>query len=381
MTKTSQRIALGAAGALLAAVQAHASFVVYYNMTNPLNDYIAGFPYVEVADEITLADGPRFFEGARIAYFGADFDGDETLTLTLYRMDGPPNPTSFGFDTPGSVLFTQTIPIAAAPVGIAEFSDPSGVIVLPDVIAVGLAFQGIDPTQTPGNPDAGPLIYDPPTTGSSFGDYWLRGVPNPTDPWALYSFNGEPNANLGIEISVSPDSDDDGIADSADNCPSTPNPDQADTDNDGVGDACDACIHGADSDNDGVCDDVDAYPNSRDVGGTVHVGDCYTGVLNVVFPDGSTISDLIHTLSVRARNHGQFVSGVAHLTLRLRLCRVISHADARAILKCAAKSNPKGKGRGHDHDDRDDDDDDDDRDDRDDRGRNEGKGKPKSKGR
>jgi Thrombospondin type 3 repeat len=37
------------------------------------------------------------------------------------------------------------------------------------------------------------------------------------------------------------DQDGDGICDSVDNCPTTPNPDQADADGDGVGDACDNC--------------------------------------------------------------------------------------------------------------------------------------------
>ncbi|SIR31742.1 thrombospondin type 3 repeat-containing protein [Maribacter ulvicola] len=51
------------------------------------------------------------------------------------------------------------------------------------------------------------------------------------------------------------DSDNDGIADSLDNCPSTSNTDQIDTDNDGKGDMCDT-----DDDNDGTLDSEDAFP-------------------------------------------------------------------------------------------------------------------------
>jgi hypothetical protein len=52
-----------------------------------------------------------------------------------------------------------------------------------------------------------------------------------------------------------PDTDGDGIADSADNCPLVSNADQLDTDGDGQGNACDA-----DDDNDGVSDTTDNCP-------------------------------------------------------------------------------------------------------------------------
>jgi hypothetical protein len=62
-----------------------------------------------------------------------------------------------------------------------------------------------------------------------------------------------------IEIAGDDDADDDGIPDAEDNCPATPNQDQADADGDGVGDVCDNCPNVAnpnqeDTDGDGTGD-------------------------------------------------------------------------------------------------------------------------------
>ena len=57
-----------------------------------------------------------------------------------------------------------------------------------------------------------------------------------------------------------PDSDNDGVADSSDNCPSVPNADQMDSDNNGVGDVCEGGSNNNDDDNDGVVDTDDNCP-------------------------------------------------------------------------------------------------------------------------
>ncbi|WP_223032557.1 choice-of-anchor B family protein [Hanstruepera marina] len=57
------------------------------------------------------------------------------------------------------------------------------------------------------------------------------------------------------------DTDNDGVPDGIDNCPSISNPNQEDSDSDGIGDICDP-TNDTDSDNDGVPNDVDNCPNT-----------------------------------------------------------------------------------------------------------------------
>ncbi|MCV6629512.1 MAG: thrombospondin type 3 repeat-containing protein [Flavobacteriaceae bacterium] len=70
------------------------------------------------------------------------------------------------------------------------------------------------------------------------------------------------------QVEDTTDTDGDGIFDSADNCPNTPNTDQADTDDDGIGDVCDTeeC-DGLDNDGDGEIDEGLLATYYRDVDG------------------------------------------------------------------------------------------------------------------
>jgi hypothetical protein len=93
-----------------------------------------------------------------------------------------------------------------------------------------------------------------------------------------------------------------------------------------------------DADVDGLTNALDACPNASDQRGTVFVGTEDTGVTNVLFTNGCSINDLITLLAEGARNHGNFVSGVAHLTNALRDSGVIEQHDKSTIQRAAAHS-------------------------------------------
>ncbi len=79
-----------------------------------------------------------------------------------------------------------------------------------------------------------------PLNGSRFAVYDGNGyMTNPSDP---DNFNvGDTTGGMLRFLSVAVDTDDDGVPDADDNCPTTFNPDQSDVDTDGVGDVCDNC--------------------------------------------------------------------------------------------------------------------------------------------
>jgi hypothetical protein len=62
-------------------------------------------------------------------------------------------------------------------------------------------------------------------------------------------------------------------------------------------------------------------------------------VVNQLFDDGCTISDRIGECAAGVRNHGEFVSNVAHLTSYLEKTGDISGRDKGKIQRCAAKAD------------------------------------------
>lgn len=68
---------------------------------------------------------------------------------------------------------------------------------------------------------------------------------------------------------------------------------------------------------------------------TVVIGGCDSGVPDVLAGGGFTISELIAQAAAGARNHGQFVSGVASITNGLVSSGVISGRQKGAIQSCA----------------------------------------------
>jgi hypothetical protein len=114
------------------------------------------------------------------------------------------------------------------------------------------------------------FVKGPPVTGSDGIDYYLDDFSLVNQGTGEVDFTTVGDiVDIGAYEFIQIDDDDgDGVANSEDNCPETPNSDQKDTDDDGVGDVCDD-----DDDGDGVSDSNDNCPNTPQ-GTRVDVNGC-----------------------------------------------------------------------------------------------------------
>lgn len=184
-----------------------------------------------------------------------------------------------------------------------------------------------------------------------FADQDGDGIPDPLDNCLLTpnpdqldsDDDGVGDVCDNCQLSANPDQSDtdgDGVGDACDNCADTANPDQADSDGDGIGNVCDTCVNDPqnDADGDGVCGDVDPCPGS-DTRANVWIGDCDTGVPNVELTPGCFLADQLASCATGVRNHGEYVSCIAHLTNALKQDGVLTGAQKGAIQRCAAQAD------------------------------------------
>jgi hypothetical protein len=105
-----------------------------------------------------------------------------------------------------------------------------------------------------------------------------------------------------------------------------------------VGDIVVRAASATDADGDGVPDAEDECPASN-VRPTVVIDGCNSGVTNLVFDDGCTIADLVTNCAEEAKNHGMFVSCVAHVSNDLKRTGAIGEKQKGALQRCAATAS------------------------------------------
>ena len=123
-----------------------------------------------------------------------------------------------------------------------------------------------------------------------------------------YFIRNDGAVNDEYRLTKNTDSDDDGILDDADNCPTVANEDQTDTDGDGEGDACDG-----DDDNDGVADANDAYPldETRSVDETPPEITVSDFAVEAKFPAGINLTRSVYLDHITVSDDADPVDGIS----------------------------------------------------------------------
>ncbi|MSU56858.1 MAG: hypothetical protein EXS35_01505 [Pedosphaera sp.] len=174
--------------------------VVYSDATTDLNiRFNPGL--VEVGDEIVLAGGARQVTNFQFQYWGLNFGSTEKARIRFYVNDGTNSPA--GPQVPNSVLYdSDWFPIVATPRNTLIFDDFNDIapglqsVTVPDSFTWSVQFKDLA-----GGATAGVDLYDPPTVGGNYNEYWDN---NGAAGWQ-YRGTNSPNINFAAKVSAIPE--------------------------------------------------------------------------------------------------------------------------------------------------------------------------------
>jgi hypothetical protein len=158
--------------------------IVFDNSTNYLGSYFSTTN--EFGDQIKLIDGiERLMTQFKFEYYGRhDFDGTQTAQLRIYDNTG------IG-DSPKNLLYDSGPLSIRSGINYVQVDWPEGLYV-PDTFTWTVQFGNLlSPTQ------AGLLLFDPVSVGSSYGDFWEK----VGGAWGTQTIPGTV-ANFGAQVTA-----------------------------------------------------------------------------------------------------------------------------------------------------------------------------------
>jgi hypothetical protein len=189
-TKAQLSKSIVALAASLAVCTSAFASIVYDNSTNPLNRVVPQATASEIGDQIFLAGADRRVTDFQFDYFvSTNSSGNERAEIFFYDNTGSGGAPGVLLFRSGEFGLSKGFQTAAA----AALS-----VTVPNTFTWSVAFRGIDFNET-----AGLLLFNPPTVGASFDDFWVK---NSDGSWSTFLIDGGATpANFGARVTAVPE--------------------------------------------------------------------------------------------------------------------------------------------------------------------------------
>jgi hypothetical protein len=201
-TSPVRNVVASLALAILATGSVAQADIVYDNSTGDLNVRLNP-GLLEIGDEIVLAPGSRIITDFTFQYWGENFVGNnEEARVRFYLNDGPASQA--GPLEPSTLFYdSDWFAIAATTRSTLIFTDfTTGALVplvgsLPNSLTWTVTFRGVGAGES-----AGVDLYNPPTVGGNFLEYWENTGPG---GWEYRGDSGGTAMNFGARLGVVPE--------------------------------------------------------------------------------------------------------------------------------------------------------------------------------